>query len=346
LSPDNPGQGGLIPAYSFWQNKNGRERNAEFWFRPLDDCGKWLGENLLAPLERELVAKQLILVPNGQLGLLPLQSAWLADTSRPTGRRYLTDSFVVRYAPSVRVLLRRDPEIGMDSFFGVADPQSANTLALPYAGAEISIAASTFPEKQVVTGGAVTAAAVKAGLSAAVVHLCCHAFCDFDRPYDSTFALTGNEKLLLQDMVRIDFRQARLVILSACESGKITRRSADQMVSFSSALLGAGTRAVIATSWNIDDPAASLLMLYFYYSWRVRNIAPAVALQEAQQWLRDTTNDEKMRLCEKLLPAFGGTAVFDISAINALYRLLARLAPEERTYEHPHYWAAFTYSGQ
>ena len=108
----------------------------------------------------------------------------------------------------------------------------------------------------------------------------------------------------------MDLTGVRLVVLSACESGRTTRLVTDQMVSFSSGLLGAGARGVVATGWEIDDPAAAMLMLRFYHAWRVEGAAPPAALHQARIWLRDTTNQEKTYFCKTLLPEFGGNGTF------------------------------------
>jgi CHAT domain-containing protein len=346
-SPDDPSKGGITSAYGFWQADHRTKPDDRVWLNALDDCAKWLGEAVMADLEKGLTGGQIVIVATGALALLPLQAAWLPDFGKPGGRRYLVDSFEIRYAPSARVLIRPKQQASADSFFGVADPQSPNTHALPYATSEIGIASSTFQDKQVLEWPQAIGLAVATAMTkAAVVHLCCHAYSNFKRPSDSAVALADGDVLSLWDLVRMDFSNARLVILSACESGKITRSTADQMVSFASALLGAGARTVIATGWDINDPAASILMMRFYHSWRVQKISVAAALREAQQWMRDTTNNEKAGFCETLLPDFGGTAVFDTNAVSSIYRLLALKPPEERTYSHPHFWAAFTYSGQ
>src|ERR1017187_5446014 len=93
--------------------------------------------------------------------------------------RSLTDSFPIRYLPSARLLPRPEASAATDSFFGVADPKSQHAPPLAYANAEIAISSSTFPAKQVVAGDAAPAQAVEAGAAAAVVHLCCHALCNF-----------------------------------------------------------------------------------------------------------------------------------------------------------------------
>jgi CHAT domain-containing protein len=300
----------------------------------------------MADLEKDVAAKQIVVIATGTLALLPLQAAWLPGDG-PHDRRYLIDSFEIRFVPSARVLIRPTVEVPSEGFFGVADPQSSATRPLPFAVSEIAIASSTFHDKRVLNRAGATIAAVASGMpNATVLHLCCHGYSNFQRPSESVLALAGGDALALCDLVQIDFSKTRLVILSACESAKVSRATADQMGSFSSGLLGAGARAVIATGWDIDDPAASILMLCFYHCWRVQKMPPAAALRQAQQWMRDTTNNEKARFCETLLPDFGGAAVFDVDAVSSIYRLVALQPPDERSYSHPHFWSAFTYSGQ
>ena len=72
-------------------------------------------------------------------------------------------------------------------------------------------------------------------------------------------------------------------------------------------------------------------------------MAPAAALRRAQQWVRDTSNEEKSSELEVIWENAGirmsaGTAV-------DLYRAVALEEPGERTFAHPFWWAAFTYTG-
>jgi CHAT domain-containing protein len=347
VSPDAPLGGGLIPAYAAWQAGNGGERNEELWFRPLDVCGEWLGKTVFDPIEQALRSQELILIPTGQAGLLPIEAAWLPDSPRPSGRRYIGDTFTIRYAPSARVLLRTPKAPSEPRFVGIADPESKGAPRLPFGETEIRIAASSFSNELVMEGAQATSKNVSPWLSrGTVVHLACHATSSFSQPFDSGLALAGDDWLYLWQLASIDFSAADLVILSGCESAKVTRQAADQSVSLSSALLGAGARAIIATAWNIDDPATAILMLSFYHAWQVEKQSPAAALQKARQWIRDTTNGEKVQFCESLLPDLGGTAIFDVEAVGSVYRLLALKDPKERSYLHPHYWAAFSYFGQ
>jgi len=101
----------------------------------------------------------------------------------------------------------------------------------------------------------------------------------------------------------------------------------------------------VASAWDISDASTAILMLRFYHACRGQGIEPLEALRAAQQWTRDTTNSEKAAFCRSLLPAFGGKPIFSQDAVKALYRLLVLKPPAERSFAHPHHWAAFTYQG-
>jgi CHAT domain-containing protein len=65
-------------------------------------------------------------------------------------------------------------------------------------------------------------------------------------------------------MSGVDFSGVDLVVLSACESGVGDRSNGDEIVGLSRALFYAGSPAVMATLWHIDDRATEVLMKEFY----------------------------------------------------------------------------------
>ena len=74
------------------------------------------------------------------------------------------------------------------------------------------------------------------------------------------------------------------------------------------------------------------------------NIKPAEALRQSQQWLRDTTNEEKIAYFKGSL-AERSTSVLPINTANYLYKALILSPPGQRDFAHPFHWAAFTYIG-
>ena len=76
---------------------------------------------------------------------------------------------------------------------------------------------------------------------------------------------------------------ARLVVLSACETGLGALSRGDELVGLQRAFLYAGTPAVVTTLWKVDDRASYLLMRAFYE--HLATNGPAEALRAAQRGL-------------------------------------------------------------
>jgi len=89
-----------------------------------------------------------------------------------------------------------------------------------------------------------------------------------------------------------------------------------------------------------------ILMAMFYEYWRKEHMSPPQALRAAQQWLRDTTNDEKQALFEQAVPELSSHRMAADTAREAMWKLWeARYPPGERSFDHPFHWAAFGYTG-
>ncbi len=124
----------------------------------------------------------------------------------------------------------------------------------------------------------------------------------------------------------------RLAILSACETGLAGTENADEAISLPTGLLQAGVAGVVASLWEVSELSTMVLLSRFYTLWRDQHLAPAQALLEAQQWLRDAEPRDVVAHCETFIPELA-------SRTGNLYRAL-RL-----DFSHPYYWAAFSYTG-
>ena len=87
-----------------------------------------------------------------------------------------------------------------------------------------------------------------------------------------------------------------------------------------------------------------LLLTKFYDLWREQALPPDQALRQAQIWLRDSTNEEKIVEFQAFFPAFAVTRLSPTTA-QQLYDELAWEAKNERSFAHPFHWAAFNYTG-
>jgi CHAT domain-containing protein len=322
------------------------------WYAAIDAVTGWLGTAVMSPILRRLRGSSTAtFVPSGLLGVLPLHAAWVTS-SRVGGRRYALDALAVAYTANARALgsaRRLATTIGGEHLVAVDEPtlgRGPRFPRLPFSAVEVGVARSAFPDNAVFAGAAaIKADVVEAMDRADYLHLSCHGRADPSDPMESALAMAGGVPLTLRDIVDRPLH-ARLVILSACETAIPGEALPDEVVGFTSGFAEAGSAAALATLWSVPSLGTALLMTRFYEAWRVECLAPPEALRIAQIWLRDTTNGEKARHLEGLLPSSGHPLAS--AGTETLYRALVLdpdADPNATDHATPYHWAAFTYVG-
>jgi len=268
-----------------------------------------LGSQLLSPVATrlaELGFQQMLLIPCGRLGLLPLHAALCGKDSNAY---HLLERFAVAYAPSARalpVLSSGIPEQAKPAVLvGVGNPSPTSHRPLLFSRAELEEVARFFDAPHPLYEGEATKAALLRLLGGAnYVHLSCHGAFSPDDALDSRLLLAHDEPLTLRDVLygeaRIPLRQVRLVVLSACQSAVPEfGRLRHEVISLQAGFLQAGATGVIGSLWPVEDVSTSLLMAKFYEYHLVGNVseneppmAPGKALACAQRWLRTVTARE------------------------------------------------------
>ena len=99
--------------------------------------------------------------------------------------------------------------------------------------------------------------------SASLVHFAGHAVFDDERP-DRSMLVLGRQALTSETIASIDLRQLRLVVLSACETSRVTERRGSGMSGLAEAFLAAGAGGVIGSLWRVEDASTSVLMRAFH----------------------------------------------------------------------------------
>ena len=273
-------RGGWLGAYNInYLDAAEQSRRRGEWLDAIEGMGPQLGKLLGRPLVDALAAHGLkagggapvIVLPVGALGLLPLGLA-----QDPATRRYLIEDYTIAFAPSLAALAsakaRATAAAGEPSLAAIINP----TGDLPFTALE----------------GALVAATPQAVLAALrdrdYWHFSSHGYFDWDEPRASGLWLTGRTPLTVGDL--IDARglgAPRLAVLSACETGLYhIATTPNEFAGLPAAFLQLGAGGVLATLWPVNDLSTALLVARFYDLHRGQGLAPALALRQAQDWLR------------------------------------------------------------
>ncbi|MGP4087516.1 CHAT domain-containing protein, partial [Streptomyces sp. KR55] len=317
--------------------------------RALRDIGGWLWEAALRDVLRELGGLPEVFVSVGLLGLLPLHAA-RPDGPGESAPRHLIDLGSVPTAPNLQAW-RESRRRASDS----RTPAAATVLAvgapvesgaaLPYAAEEARMVAAALAApgaERVGTDARVTDVA-RLAPSADVLHFACHGAADLMTPLRGGLVLAHGQVLTLSALMRMRIR-ARLVVLSACDSGLSGTALPDEVVGLPTGLLQAGAAAVVASLWEVPDATALLLMTDFYDRWRSDPAqGTAAALAAAQRWLRDTSNGAKRDRFTRWLET--GHPWIPDSVAEACFEAVALRDPLEYDHASPLQWAAFVHVG-
>lgn len=162
---------------------------------------------------------------------------------------------------------------------------------LPGAGRELAAVAGVFRRSSELRLGAdATEAAFRqlAAQDGAVLHLATHTLLDDSPGGGAAILLTpsGDDDGLLwaRELSQLSVGR-RLTVLAACRSALAPSQDTDALASLTGALLAAGSSAVVASLWDVDDAATAVFMEQLYYQLG-RGFWPAEALRQAKLRLR------------------------------------------------------------
>lgn len=239
---------------------------------------------LVAPLDLPQSVR-VIFVPHRSLHLLPFQALhdgkqWLIETNA-VGTS-LSASLLTVSAPGAaltRLVALGNPDLGRPEWDLPGSEREVKALVALYPQAVFSLKkeASKVRLNEVAPG-------------AEIVHVAAHAVIDAIDPMFSLIKLAtqgtrGTVNAMSSDMearelAAVNLSQARLVALSACNSGLGAVAQGDEFMGFKRALFAAGTRSALVSLWPVDDDATELLMTDFHTGWKARSLVDA--MREAQ----------------------------------------------------------------
>jgi CHAT domain-containing protein len=224
---------------------------------------------------------RLIIVPHGILNYVPFEALM------PKPDHFLVEDYAISYAPSASSLafLRARQATG-HAVVAVGNPVMQNPGSADQRGANLARVSAlkplvhSGPEVRAVAGvyGSTARvfeqqAAVEAVLTgeeasrAGIIHIATHGLIDAELPDRSGLALTaagGSDGILqMREVYRLRL-SAALVTLSACQTALGKEITGEGMVGLSRAFFYAGSNAVLASLWNVNDASTEQLMRPFY----------------------------------------------------------------------------------
>ncbi|MFN7998437.1 MAG: CHAT domain-containing protein [Bryobacteraceae bacterium] len=260
-------------------------------------AGLRLGAVLLGPVWKR-PEKRFVVVGHERLQTVPFDALLLPN------RHYLAETHIVTYSPSATILaeLRSTAEshcsrrllgvgavrysgggvpgvlyaltrgVGIGLGGGVFDSGAAPSFGpLPGSRRELLAAAAAIPGSTLLLDSAATEEKVKSEPldSYGVLHFAVHVAVDDEHPDRTALVLSdgprSTEDGLLQAREIAHLRlQAKLVVLSGCNTGSPIFQSSFDNASLVRSFLFAGAKSVVATLWNIDDTFTAYLMGQFY----------------------------------------------------------------------------------
>ena len=291
-----------------------------------------------------------LLIPHRTLHVFPLHALPLVVSNC-----YLLDKFSqgVRYAPSCQLLQisQKQQRPNFTNLFAIQNPSQD----LIYTDLEVETIRSFFSQNQVL----VKQAATKTALSKAhnlfnthCSHFSCHGSFNPQSPLESALLLANKERLTLAEIFELSLPQCRLVTLSACETGLIDFNSvSDEYIGLPSGFLFAGSPSVVSSLWSVDDISTAFLMIKFYENLRIEQKSQeknvAVALKDAQNWLRNLTPRTGEEFLKQIEPYIDGLYPDKPRSANA-FKIGALKRIKEfgtRPFANLFDWAAFIVTG-
>jgi CHAT domain-containing protein/ribosomal protein S8 len=312
--------------------------------------------------------QKLILIPHRFLHLFPLHALPVATED---DKGFLQDLFPkgVGYAPNCQVLQqaknRQRPDF--NRLFAIQNP----TQDLQFTDMEVEAIQSLFDPHEVLEHDKAEKAAILDGdklKNAHCIHFSCHGYFNFEDALKSALILAKSSftpppptddpsrylplednKLLdlqkclaLEDILRLDLTNCRLVTLSACETGITDFTStSDEYIGLPSGFILAGSPNVVSTLWAVNDLSTAIFMIHFYQTLRQQpELSVVLALRQTQTWLRSATVQDLLNWvdsCAVISPERREEMKFTLQWGNE---------PESQPFSSPYYWAAFCAIGQ
>lgn len=239
--------------------------------------------------------KQLCLVPDKSLHQLAF-----ATLVSPEGK-FLLQTHTLFYSPSFSVLVlstenARQREHRIESLLSVGNPdfdrdENPNLPDLKDAETEARTITADYQKSLELIGSEATKEKfLRSGPAAEVIHFAGHFLANRRSPGNSKL-LFANGELRTSELSAYKLPIAKLVVLSACETGFERYNKSEGAIGIARTWLALGTPIVVASQWKVDSEPTKDLMIAFHRNRKEKRMSTAESLRQAQLELlgRDAT---------------------------------------------------------
>jgi CHAT domain-containing protein len=305
---------------------------------------------------------RLILIPHWLLHLFPLHALPLSDGE------FLLDRFLegIQYAPSCQLLQQITIHPNFDQLLALQNP----TSDLNYTDLEVTSIAPKFAIGQILSGDEASKTNLLEKYlerleNAHCAHFSCHGSFNPDDPLKSFLILSGgiipgdsqsragteenesdcyvewregktadiNNCLTLADILLLQFKHCRLVVLSACETALIDTNNRSDYIGLPTGFLHAGAMGTLASLWAVNDLSTALIMVKFYELLQP-GVSIGKALHDTQRWFKSAKTPDLVSWVKE-------SDSFDKAQKKLIIKELKGYNDDEQPYGDVYHWGAF-----
>jgi CHAT domain-containing protein len=142
-----------------------------------------------------------------------------------------------------------------------------------------------------------------------------------------------NNCLTLADILLLQFKHCRLVVLSACETALIDTNNRCDYIGLPTGFLHAGAMGTLASLWAVNDLSTALIMVKFY-EWLQPGVSIGKALHDTQRWFKSAKTPDLVSWVEE-------SDSFDKAQKKLIIKELKGYNDDEQPYRDVYHWGAF-----
>ncbi len=256
-------------------------------FRVFEETGLNLYNALLAPAKSIIGNKNLIIIPDNELGYLPFD---VLITRRSNSERndfralaYLIQEQSLSYSYSATLLFKHlkktkalsrhvlamAPEYGHTDVDAGMNNLRDNLIPLPWALDESKRITSRYKGRLFAREDATESKFKQKAARFNILHLAMHTIIDNENPLYSKLVFSpvadSTEDGMLNTFELFNLKlNAEMAVLSACKTGDGKLSTGEGIMSLARGFIYAGVPSVVMTLWEVDDYSSSELVTLFY----------------------------------------------------------------------------------